>query len=122
MTNPDPKPNGKIYKIINKIDNQIYVGYTNLTLKEVMEWCERNMDDKANRKNDKLHKLMQKYGFENFQIKLIEKYPCKSQHELATRGGYWQERLNPSLNLIINGKYKEKIKRPTRNLSDSDSD
>jgi len=116
------KPNGRIYKITNKIDNQIYVGYTNLTLKEVMEWCERNMDEKADRKNDKLHKLMQQYGFDKFRIKLIEKFPCKSQHELAARCGYWQEQFNPSLNLIINGKYKEKIKRPTRRAENDFSD
>lgn len=85
-----------IYKIINKINNKIYVGYT-YDIK--MRWgahlkAANNMDHKH------LYHAMRHYGIENFSIEIIESN-IKTQIEALERETYWIQELNT---LSKNGK------------------
>ena len=60
-----------IYKVTNLINNKIYIGKTQATIK-----TRRNSHKTAARKKDKndyfyIHRAMNKYGFENFKIEPI---------------------------------------------------
>lgn len=61
---------GKIYKIINAINNKIYIGQTTKDLNERL----RQHISKAlqNKDNNHFHSAIRKYGKENFIIELLE--------------------------------------------------
>lgn len=89
--------NGKIYKLVNNADDEIYVGSTCLPLHK------RLYDHKI----DARHKTMRVYqhlnpiGFDNVQIVLIENFSCKSKDELLKRERHWIDTLKPSLNKAL---------------------
>ena len=60
-----------VYKIINSVNNRIYVGITSQTLKVRFDWHIRDCK-KGVRK--KLYSAMRKIGIENFSIVHIEEY------------------------------------------------
>jgi len=88
--------NGKIYKIVNNIDDEIYVGST----------CNPLYKRKGGHKSNGINKYSQQFnykhwnriGWDNIDIVLIENYPCASKDELHRRERYWIENLKPSLN------------------------
>lgn len=74
-----------IYKIINKVNDKIYVGKTEFSIeKRFKEHC----TDAFKARNEKrpLYAAMQKYGVENFEISLIEE-----TSEPEERERYWIE-------------------------------
>lgn len=75
----------KIYKIINDINDKVYVGKTNLTIetryKQHCTDCVRR-----NEENRPLYRAMNKYGIEHFSVHLIEE--C-SDEEASAREQYW---------------------------------
>lgn len=77
-----------VYKIINKINNKIYVGQTTETLKKRFK---RHCGYQLNN-DDHLHRAMKKYGIENFSIELIEE--VNNQEELDEREYYWIQYYN----------------------------
>jgi hypothetical protein len=71
--------NGKIYKIIDESDDEIYVGSTVQELKTRF----RTHGMFTTYKRDK----------QSCKIILIERYPCKSKRELETREQYWIDNI-----------------------------
>ena len=75
----------KIYKIINDINDKIYVGKTDSTIerrfKQHCADCTRR-----NEENRPLYRAMNKYGIEHFSIHLIEE--CADE-EASVREQYW---------------------------------
>jgi molecular chaperone DnaK (HSP70) len=75
---------GKIYKILNTIDDEIYVGSTCETLSQRMArhraTCKRN-------NSSLIYKHMNQLGVEHFYIELIEDWPCDRIDELLKREG-----------------------------------
>ena len=75
---------GKIYKILNTIDDEIYVGSTCEVLSRRMSHhrapLKRNI-------NCLIYKHMKQLGVENFYIELIEDYPCERNEQLVKREG-----------------------------------
>ena len=71
----------KIYKIVNDVDDMVYVGSTTLELYERWGWhlCDIN-------KKRKLGQHILNIGFEHFKIVLICNYPCNTLRELL-----WKE-------------------------------
>jgi group I intron endonuclease len=59
---------GRIYIIINKINNKVYIGQTISTLSE--RWSQHKCDSK--RKHTAIANAMIKYGVDNFKMDLIE--------------------------------------------------
>jgi hypothetical protein len=89
--------NGKIYKIINDIDQLIYVGSTIQTLNS------RFTDHKCVSKlcpERKLYQHFAKLGIEHFKIILIKNYPCAGKTELAIEEERYKIMLNAQLNMI----------------------
>ena len=64
--------NGKIYKILNNIDGEIYVGSTIETLGQRMA----KHRSEAKRTQNKFYNHMNELGVENLYIELIENFPC----------------------------------------------
>ena len=78
--------NGKIYKILNKIDGEIYVGSTVNTLSQRM--TQHRSEVKRSTKK-KLFNHMNELGVNNFYIELIENFPCNDVYELRAREGHF---------------------------------
>ena len=79
--------------------SDIYVGHTTNFYKRM------NIHKSAcsNRKDKKYNLYLYKFirqngGWENWQMILIEKYPCNDKKEAESRERYWFEYLRPSLN------------------------
>lgn len=97
--------NGKIYKLVNNVDDEIYVGSTCNPLRV------RKGDHKSRAKtksNYKIYKHLNEVGWENVEIILIEVFGCESKDELHKRERHWIDTLKPSLNKQI----------PTRKLNE----
>ena len=78
--------NAKLYKILNSIDDEIYVGSTVNTLSLRMAHHRAN----AKRHSQcKLHKHMNELDVNNFYIELIENFPCNDVYELRAREGHF---------------------------------
>ena len=76
---------GRIYKIVNDINDKIYVGQTIQTLKSRFQrHCNLNEDS-----NMVIKKAISKYGKEHFKIELIEELPNCTHEELDDREIYW---------------------------------
>lgn len=68
---------GYIYKIVNDINNKIYIGKTEFNIeKRFKEHCQ---DSKKGYENRPLYKAMNKYGIEHFSIEKIEE--CNNLEE-----------------------------------------
>ena len=77
--------NGKVYKLVNNIDNLIYIGSTTCRLSTRMAL--HRLHAKKNYTTN-LYKHMNKLGINNFKIILIEYCSCNSKDELLRRERY----------------------------------
>lgn len=68
-----------IYLVTNKINGSVYVGQTTLSLEQRKSYHERESLCKS-RKTIKFHNALLKYGFDNFEWKVLRE--CASQDEL----------------------------------------
>ena len=91
---------GKIYKILNNIDDEIYVGSTIETLGQRMAKHRRNMKTTP---HYKLYKHMHELGVESFYIELVENCPCNDVYELRAREGHYIRQIG-TLNKRIEGR------------------
>jgi hypothetical protein len=67
---------GKIYKIINRFDNDVYIGSTFNTIKHRFYKHKEHYNDWLNGSNKKcsIYEKFKLYGIENFKIMLIKEY------------------------------------------------
>ncbi len=87
--------NGKIYKLVNNVDDKVYVGST------VNPLWKRKGQHKASSKEDPnryVYQHLNIIGWENVEIVLIENFPCNSKDELHQRERHWIDELKPELN------------------------
>lgn len=75
--------NGKIYKIVNDVDDEVYVGSTCQKLSMRMGHHRRA----CKKCNSKIYKHMNLIGIEHFKIYLIEECPCDNKEQLIRREG-----------------------------------
>jgi len=71
--------NGKIYKIIDESNGDIYIGSTVQELR--MRFLTHGMFKRYNKNKN------------NCKIILIERYPCKSKRELEIKEQYWMDNI-----------------------------
>tara|TARA_R110002153_G_scaffold79214_4_gene202252 strand:- start:3013 stop:3591 length:579 start_codon:yes stop_codon:yes gene_type:complete len=96
---------GKIYEIVCNIKGLVYYGSTIRTLKKRLS--EHKYDYKRGENCSSKFVLQNN----NFEIILIEDYPCHSKKELLDREG-WYQKNNVCVNKVINGRSrKEYIKQ-----------
>ena len=99
--------NGKIYKIVCNIKNDVYIGSTIQTLKE------RLYGHKSNRKKCSSGIIIDRG---DYKIVLIEEYACDNITQLKKREGYWQSQIK-CINLQREGR-TDKEKKEKRNRYD----
>lgn len=107
--------NGKIYKLVNNVNNLIYIGSTINKLR--VRFAGHKVPSKINNRKSKLYELMREIGKYNFKIILIENFSCNSKEELNSREQYWIDKLNPELNMLgaIFNEENRKTKTKIRN-------
>ncbi len=79
--------------------SDIYVGHTTNFYKRMYTHKSVCTNRKDRNYNLYLYKFIrQNGGWDNWQMVLIEKYPCNDEKEAVSRERYWFEYLRPSLN------------------------
>ena len=99
--------NGKIYKITNCIDNEVYIGSTAAPLTKRFSWHKARINTERYQ-NRKVYKHINDLGFDKFSISLVENYPCTNKTELRRREGELI-REHGTLNIKIEGRTKEEF-------------
>ena len=75
---------GKIYKITNDLNDDMYIGSTCDTL--VRRFIVHKFDSTREKmQNRALYKLINEIGFERFRIQLIEDYPCEDLYQIRQK-------------------------------------
>lgn len=106
--------NGKIYKITNCIDDEVYVGSTCQSLSK--RFSKHKISSYSNTKNHTyFYQYVNKLGFDRFCITLIEDYPCNNRTELRAREGVFI-REQGTLNTIIEGRTKREWIKDNKEL------
>jgi hypothetical protein len=105
---------GKIYKIISSECDLVYYGSTVETLDERLrihlEQYKRYLKEKFNYITS--FKLLEK---ENYEIVLVENYPCNSKKELRLREGEYIKN-NQCVNKRIEGRTKKQYREDNRDI------
>ena len=95
----------KIYKILNTVDDDIYIGATCQPLSKRMA-KHRDCRNGKCKKHYKLYQKMNNLGYDNFYIELIKETPCDNAEQLrAIEGEYIRQR--GTLNTRIEGRTKQ---------------
>ena len=102
--------NGKIYQILNKVNDEVYVGSNTQPLYKRLSVHKNN----SKPRNYNLYKLIHEIGEDKYYIELIETYPCNSKGELNAREGYYI-RERGSLNQQIAGRTNNNGRKKTKN-------
>jgi DNA repair exonuclease SbcCD ATPase subunit len=93
---------GKVYKILNTLNNEVYVGSTYQKLSQRMTKHRNSVKDPHRNKNT-FYTYIDTIGIEHFYIELIENFPCANKEELRAREGYWIRQIG-TLNDKIAGR------------------
>jgi hypothetical protein len=99
--------NGKIYKVVNDVDDAIYIGSTVMMLCNRMAMHRTCAKEDTKRRKAPINVKMRTMGVEHFRIVLIEAFPCNEKSELLRREQHWIDELKPTLN-----KFKTIEERP----------
>jgi hypothetical protein len=90
--------NGKIYKLVNNNDDDIYIGATCSTLTKRKYGHKKDAGLHPDRR---IYAHLNQVGWENVSIILIETCPCNNRNELSKRERYWVDKLKPVLNTAL---------------------
>ena len=97
--------NGKIYKIWNMSNDDIYVGSTCNPLFKRMSY-HRGIVNHPKYGHRSLYKMMADVGIDSFHIELIEEFPCDNKEQLRKREGHYI-RLVGTLNMKIEDRTRQ---------------
>jgi len=86
---------GKIYLLLNNVDNEFYVGSTSTSLDERLK---RHICSATIHPTRKIYNHMNRVGVHNVCIFLIENYSCQDKTQLEVRERQWIDELKPTLN------------------------
>ena len=81
----------KIYKIVDDIDDIVYVGSTSQRL-----LCERMRDHRHKARSGStapIHQHMRSVGVDRFRIVLVEDFPCGRREQLTAREDFWMSKI-----------------------------
>ena len=88
--------NAQIYRITNNNDDMVYIGSTCLPLKKRFYNHRKEFHAKKGQ-NRRLFQHAAKYGWDEFHIFTIEKFPCDSKEELREREEYHRKQVPPEI-------------------------
>ena len=94
---------GKIYKILNTENDDVYIGSTTQKLSKRMT---NHRTQAKNGKNHLLYQQMREIGDDKFYIELIEDYPCENLEQLNKREGEYIREM-ATLNEKVAGRTKQ---------------
>ena len=98
---PSDYSKGKIYKISNDYNDDVYIGSTCDTLVKRFS-LHRIQSKEYDKRNRLLYKLMNEIGVERFRIELIENYPTIDKYQLLQREAYYiRQNTENNLNMTI---------------------
>ncbi len=101
---------GKIYKITNDFNNDIYIGSTCDKLTKRFSHHKAVIKREIQRP---LYKLMDEIGFERFRIELIEDYPCQDKYELRQKESDYIRKIG-TLNIKIDDRTPKEYKQENK--------
>ena len=107
--------NGKIYKLVNNVDKEIYIGSTCVPLHKRFY---KHKTDGAKQPERKVYKHLVGIGWDEVKIILIESFPCENKMELEKRERYYIDKLNPSLNTTLRPRVTEEERKKAQHLLD----
>ena len=93
--------NSVIYKICCKDTDvkEIYIGSTTNMVKRRHDHKKCCNSEKMDRYNLYVYEFIREHGgWDNWEMVLVEKYPCVDNMELVKRERYWYDELKASLN------------------------
>jgi len=108
--------NGKIYVILNHINDLVYVGSTTQSLSKRFSAHKGNMKNKR-KCNYEIYIAFEELGIQNFYIELLEVYPCSSKDELHKREGQYIRKFDSyknGYNMRISGRGKKEYTIDTK--------
>ena len=76
----------KVYKILNTVDDDVYIGATCQPLSKRTAKHRNNMND-ACKKHSRLYEKMTLVEVENFYIELVKETPCENAEQLRAIEG-----------------------------------
>ena len=85
----------KVYKLVNDIDDEIYVGSTIGTLRQ--RKC-KHKTDATKQPNRRVYAHLNAVGWDNVRIVLLQSVPCANRDELRAAEQHWIDLLRPNLN------------------------
>ena len=97
-----------IYKILNTVDDDCYVGSTTQALSKRMAVHRKSMNSQINR-DRLLYIKMKILGADKFYIELVEEYPCDNVEQLKQREGHYIREMG-TLNKLVAGRTREQWK------------
>ena len=87
--------NGKIYKLVNNVNDKIYIGSTVGPLSKRFQNHKADSKIKADRP---IYKYLNTIGWENIRIVLIESVVAENKEQLIQREQHYIDLLKPELN------------------------
>ena len=100
--------NGKIYKVLNTVNSDCYIGSTCSKLSQRM--AKHRYDMKSSRSSDyKIYQRMRELGIENFYIELLCECPCDNKEQLQAMEGQYIRKLG-TLNDRIAGRSNQEYR------------
>ena len=88
--------NGKIYKIVNNVDDMVYIGSTCLSLSK-RKHLHKTEQVSGKSPNRRLFLHTKKYGWDEFDIYLVEQFSCHTKDQLRQREEYHRMQVSPDL-------------------------
>ena len=105
---PRDYSNGLIYVIFcrDRAIMDLYIGSTT-NFRQRKSKHKTESKNRGGKKQAKVYNFIREHGgWDNWDIMIIEKFPCNYSHELLAREMYWQELLKSSLNSGTPSHYK----------------
>ena len=100
-----------VYKIVNNITGDCYVGQSVNIPKRIIEHFRTDR-----KKPSRVQKQVKEYGKENFSVIILEE--CKTHEELDEREIYWISVLKPSLNVQSGGRQNHLFRHTESTIED----
>lgn len=104
--------NGKIYRLVNDVDDEFYVGSTCLSLPKRLYYHKQD----ARRGILPAYQHFNNVGWENVKIILIEEYACDNKMELERQERKWIEELKPTLNKVVPTRTRQEYRNDNREV------
>lgn len=87
--------NGKIYRLVNSVDGEFYVGSTCTSLAKRFH---NHKNGAKHKPSQRVYQHLNEVNWANVSIVLVEEFSCDNKMELLRRERYWIEELKPTLN------------------------